>query len=482
MNTNTSRVTLLVFAVATLLVGVGLALTHPVYFSDVRYLGALLGIEITVVCLWYYDVIFFPLLIALFLWAGMNIPFSALGRTARWLILAVAAFAGLVMWMRDHRHTFKIFHLVALSCVLTALASAVVSADRTTSLLKGFSLFLLFLYGATGARLAIRGREVEFTQDVLVVCEIIAYFSAIAYLAIGWHVFGNPNSLGAVMGVVVTPLLFWGVLAAQNPTQRYRRLVALSLSGVLLYVAMSRASLLSAAIAVAVLCVSLRRQRLLVIGVFVVALFVASAAVINPESYNRFVESETSTILYKGKRDEGVLGSRRTPWQKTVEVIKEHPWLGSGFGTSYMEQLAQQRSVEVEPFSNGFYTKDGTNREHGNSYLALVEYMGLLGIVPFAILVLLVGQMIFRVCVWMRRTANPRHCAIPFAMVLLAGLVHATFEDWLTAVGYYLCVFFWTAVFWLKDMLPAPSPAPIRETSRVQPRTVSPCETLASHR
>jgi hypothetical protein len=147
-----------------------------------------------------------------------------------------------------------------------------------------------------------------------------------------------------------------------------------------------------------------------------------------------------------------------------------------------MEQLAQQRSVEVEPFSNGFYTKDGTNREHGNSYLALVEYMGLLGIVPFAILVLLVGQMIFRVCVWMRRTANPRHCAIPFAMVLLAGLVHATFEDWLTAVGYYLCVFFWTAVFWLKDMLPAPSPAPIRETSRVQPRTVSPCETLASHR
>jgi O-antigen ligase len=482
VNTNTSRVTLLFFAVATLLVGAGLALTHPGYFSDVRYLGALLGIEITVACLWYYDVIFFPLLIGLFLWAGMNIPFSALGRTARWLVLAVAAFAGLVMWIRDHRHTLEIFHVVALSCVLTALASAVASADRTTSLLKVLSLFLLFLYGATGARLAIRGREVEFTQDVLLVCEIIAYFSAIAYLAIGWHVFGNPNSLGAVMGVVVAPLLFWGVLVARNPTQRYRRLVALSLSGVLLYVAMSRASLLGAAIAVAVLCVSLRRQRLLLVGILVVALFIGSAAVIDPENYNRFVETETSTILYKGKREEGLLGSRRTPWQKTVEVIKEHPWLGSGFGTSYMGQFAKQGSIEVEPFSNGLYTKEGTNREHGNSYLALVEYVGLLGIVPFAILVLLLAQMIFRVCVWMRRTANPRHCAIPFAMVLLAGLVHATFEDWLTAVGYYLCVFFWTAAFWLRDMLPAPSQAPIRETSRVQPRTVSPYETLASHR
>jgi O-antigen ligase len=482
MNARSSRIAVSVVAGLGFLAVLVFAYVQPRSFSDFRYLGALLGLQVILVCLWYYDVIFFPLLMVLFLWAGMEVPFSTLGRTARWLALAVAAFAGFVIWMRDRRHTFGLFHLVALSCVVTAFASAIVSADPNTSLLKVLSLFLLFLYGATGARLAIRGREVEFAQNVLLVCEIIVYFSAMAYLGIGWHIFGNPNSLGAIMGVVVTPLLFWGVLVARNPTQRYRRLVALSLSGVLLYAAMSRASLLAAAIAVAVLCVSLRRQRLLVVGIFVVALLGATAAVVDPEHFNRFAETETSAILYKGKREEGVLGSRRTPWQHAVEVIKEHPWLGSGFGTSYMGQFAQQRRTEFDPSSGGLYTKVGTNREHGNSYLALAEYMGLLGIIPFAILVFLIAQMVFRICVWMRRTSNPHHCAIPFALVLLAGLVHATFEDWLAAVGYYLCVFFWTSAFWLRDMLPAPVPAPIRAPSRLHPRVACSYETIAQNR
>jgi hypothetical protein len=42
------------------------------------------------------------------------------------------------------------------------------------------------------------------------------------------------------------------------------------------------------------------------------------------------------------------------------------------------------------------------------------------------------------------------------AMVLMAGLVHAFFEDWLFAVGYHLCVFFWIMAFLLKDLLPSP--------------------------
>jgi O-antigen ligase len=479
MNASSSRIALPVVAGLGFLAVLVFAYLHPKYFSDFRYLGALLGFQAILACLWYYDVIFFPLLMALFLWAGIDIPLSTVGRTVRWFALAVAAFAGFVMWMRDHRHNFGLLHLVALSCVLTALASAIVSADSNTSLLKALSLFLLFLYGATGARLAIRNREVEFVQNVLLVCEITAYFSAIAYLGIGWHIFGNPNSLGAVMGVVVTPLLFWGVLVAQNPTQRYRRLVALTLAAVLLYVSVSRASVLAAAISVIVLCVSLRRQRLLLMGIFVAALFVAAAAVVDPEHFDRSLETEASTILYKGKSEEGMLGSRRTPWQQTVEVIKEHPWLGSGFGTSYLGRFAKQQSFESDPSSGGLHTKVGTNREHGNSYLALAEYMGLLGIVPFAILVFLVAQMVFRVFVWVRRTSNPYHCAIPFSMVLLAGLVHATFEDWLTAVGYYLCVFFWTAAFWLRDMLPVPVAARTRATFRAHPQVVRSYETIA---
>ena len=46
-------------------------------------------------------------------------------------------------------------------------------------------------------------------------------------------------------------------------------------------------------------------------------------------------------------------------------------------------------------------------------------------------------------------------------MVLAAGLIHAGFEDWLFAVGYYLSVFFWVLAFAFLDMLPSAAPAAV---------------------
>jgi hypothetical protein len=89
-----------------------------------------------------------------FCWAGMDLPFTGVAFTGRWFILAVAAVAGFVMWMRQTNHTYTSFHLVALFCVTAALVSAMVSADPATAVLKTLSLFLLFAYGAGGARLA----------------------------------------------------------------------------------------------------------------------------------------------------------------------------------------------------------------------------------------------------------------------------------------------------------------------------------------
>jgi hypothetical protein len=45
-------------------------------------------------------------------------------------------------------------------------------------------------------------------------------------------------------------------------------------------------------------------------------------------------------------------------------------------------------------------------------------------------------------------------------MVVVAGLIHAVFEDWLFAPGYYLCVFFWSLAFVFVDLAPwAPLPS-----------------------
>jgi hypothetical protein len=50
---------------------------------------------------------------------------------------------------------------------------------------------------------------------------------------------------------------------------------------------------------------------------------------------------------------------------------------------------------------------------------------------------------------------------VPVAMVLTAGLVHAAFEDWLFAVGYYLSVFFWVLAFAFLDILPSGAPSAV---------------------
>ena len=112
--------------------------------------------------------------------------------------------------------------MTALICVLSAVISALVSSYPQTAVLKALSLFLLFTYAATGARLAVAGREGKFFNGLLLGCELIAWGSVISYFIFRYPLFGNPNSLGAVVGVVVLPLLLWGTFISQQ-TNLHRR-------------------------------------------------------------------------------------------------------------------------------------------------------------------------------------------------------------------------------------------------------------------
>jgi hypothetical protein len=93
-------------------------------------------------------------------------------------------------------------------------------------------------------------------------------------------------------------------------------------------------------------------------------------------------------------------------------------------------------------------------REHGNSYLAIAEWTGLLGVVPFFVLVVMAGWNAGKVFRWLRQSNDMFSPAAPAAAIVAAGLFHAMFEDWMFAVGYYLCVFFWVMAFLLVDVLP----------------------------
>jgi O-antigen ligase len=423
-----------------------LAEARPGYFN-LTYMGGILLLEMVMVTVWHYEKAFFVVLMLTFLWAGTSLPLSSVGSGVRWVFLLVGALAGVVKWAgRERRQRFGAIHLVALLCVLSAAVSAMVSSRTQTSLLKTTSLCLLFLYGSFGARVAVAGRESAFFRGLLTAAEVTSYVSGLLYVVLHVELFGNPNSLGAVMGVVIVPVLLWGVLVTEDQYVRHRRTAALCLAAYLLYSSISRAGILACAIAFTVGCLAARREKLLIKGAFAVVLLGATIAVLQPAQYDALISSFTEDLLYKGKPEQGIFGSRRSPWQDTVDVIKESPWFGSGFGTDRLQGRVAPDSIVA--------TAIGSNREHGNSYLALLQYVGLLGVVPFVILLFMVLRMVSRVFGEIWRSRHPQHYAFPLALICLAGLVHAIFEDWLFAVGYYLNVFFWTSAFLLSDLQP----------------------------
>ena len=79
----------------------------------------------------------------------------------------------------------------------------------------------------------------------------------------------------------------------------------------------------------------------------------------------------------------------------------------------------------------------------------------MVGLLPFLMLMLVLLRKVVQTVVWMLRTGNPYHPAIPLAMVMVAGMIHAGLEDWLFAPGYYLCVFFWSMAFVFVDKAPS---------------------------
>lgn len=432
--------------------GLAAAIMNPALVSNTRYLSALVFLELIVASLWLYKDVFFLFLLLVFLWAGTGLPLREEMLIGRWVVLGVGAWAGVVVWLKGrHQHKFSTFHLVALFLALTAILSSTVSSAPRAAMLKGVSLFLLFLYASFGARAAFENQENRLLRILVYAFEYLTFASAIAYFVLRFEVFGNPNALGAVMGVVAIPILLWDVLTNQDKLFRTRRTLALILAGALLFRSLSRASILAAAVVVVLICLVLRERIFLARAAFVVVVALAFAGVVEPASFDRLVASVTSDVLYKGKTEQAVYASRERPWGQAVASLEQHPWFGSGFGTS---ENALDSSADA-------VASNGDHREQGSSYLALAVYLGFAGLLPFTILLILLGRKLVQTWLWVWRSGNFGHYCVPLASVVTAALIHAVFEDWLTAPGFYLCVLFWPFAFALIDFSPTPLTQPL---------------------
>jgi O-antigen ligase len=436
---------------AGIVIGVGLVLYffyhHLQYFGDISFLGGILLLEILIASLWKYDERFFVFLMVAFLWAGMHVPIQGAWTSGRWVVLAAGASIGYIIWTKNERRPFGSIHLIAFFCVCAAFVSATVSSYTKMASLKALSLALLFAYCCSGARLAVIGREERFIRGLVIGTEIAVYATAICYFGLGLPIWGNPNSLGAAMSIGCFPVLLWGWLTSEGLGRRFRRLTALLLCTYLVFFSMARAGLASLVVVTLVLCIGLRQYRLLTKAVALLLLVIAVTGMFSPETLDNSLGNLGDAVLYKGHKSEGLLASRRSPWETSIASIKEHPLFGTGYGTS---PTGEDPGLAFGKFSSS----SETVREHGSSYMTIAEWVGLLGVLPFLALLGLTIINLGRVCSWMRRTGELHNYAIPIAMIVLAGLVHANFEDWLFAIGSYPSVYFWVAAFMLADLAP----------------------------
>jgi len=431
-----------------------MAYSRSVYLTSPTFLGAFVVLELLLAAVCVYRRYFLGIVLFAFLAAGSNMPFGGgMWTAARWAFLAVGAMVGFFIILKERGCQFRAFHAFAIFALLAAIASSAASRYPGFALLKAASLVLLFLYAGSGGRLAAFTRENRFLSGLLISAEVYVVWVTGSHL-IGIEVMGNPNSLGAAMGVFASPVLLWGTMVASVSTVRLRRLLLYVAAMYLVFHSQSRAGILAAFLSSSILCLGLRKYKLFAQGVLVLVICAAAAAVWNPEAFSARISSLTSSVVYKDKDPElGLFASRQTPWQTAMDSIHKHFWFGSGFGTT-------DNGLDASSHLSKFSTTEGVSSENGSSYLAVFTWVGMLGILPFALLLFSLLGKVLRTFLWMLQTSNPFHPAIPLAMVVFAGFVNASFEDWLFAPGYYLCVFFWAMAFILVDVSPwAPMPS-----------------------
>ncbi len=435
------KIVVIAAAVLAVLALAYMAYSRPWYFTSQSDMAALIFLEFLLAAVWMYRRVFFAVVLGSFLLAGVNLPVGSGWNAARWVVLGVGALVGVILMARDRLHDFGLFHLVAFFAVLTGLTSAAVSQYPSVALLKVLSILLLFVYAATGARIAAIGRENSFFNGLLVGCEIFIGANAVFY-GLGIQAMGNPNSLGAITGIIGAPILLWGVLQGGNKAVFRRRLLLYGICIYLAFLSHARAGIAAALLSSAILCVVMRKYKLLIEGVTVLVIVLAATALFRPQA----ISYMTSSVVYKNQSD-NILASRISPWQTAMDNIHDHPWFGMGLGTT-----ANGGDADAE---QGSFASSGTvTAEHGSSYLAILAGVGIIGTIPFALMLCLVTSNIVRTIALARASGDVAYPGIVLAAVMIAGIVHATFEDWLLAPGNYLCVFFWSLAFVFNDLSP----------------------------
>jgi len=234
----------------------------------------------------------------------------------------------------------------------------------------------------------------------------------------------SPNSIGVVVGLFLPILL--GMRRSAASSLRWTHDLALGIAVVSLVLSQSRGGALAAAVGViayVLLDRTLDRTKAVVAG-FAVVLAGAAFLTMVPEARPGVLADLEQRFASRQPNSEGGSG-RVAAWDLAVEVWRERPVAGWGFGSA--DAVFGPRSVEIEQVFQG-------NNPH-NSYFNTLLELGLGGVI---ILVAAVAVPLVRA---VTRRREPFVAGL--AGAVCAGVTISMFESGLTAPGSFLGFAFW---------------------------------------
>ncbi len=366
------------------------------------------------------------------------VPFLA-GPSVRWISLVVVGVATAFVVVHRAVSLPRLLFFSLLSLWMYALLTATWSQNPNLTIAK-WAVFVMasavFLYGGVAIGRT-RAMANPFTPIApLLFAGIGASLLAVALNPSGSYVSGlfqghvdGPNMLGTTLALSTPWLILELHRVWHQPGKRAALIGLICVGATFLLMSRSRGAMLFTLVLLTVGILALPTTRR-TITVLCAVMLLLSSYVMFPD----FFATTAQTYVYKSSAR--VFETREDTFDLSLERAREGGNFGIGYGISSGESWEW----------NWELTSVGFGREKGSSQLALLEEMGVVGLVLYG---LLLGG-IFLVLVFEGRRARRVEGAtlLYYVMIgfVIASVAHSTFEAWFTSPGSPEACVFWAVV------------------------------------
>lgn len=378
----------------------------------------------------------FPLTIIAFMGSNVTYLSAIFSASVRWIFIVALGLQ--VIFSKEKKSLppalLVIVYLYTLWCLATAFWSEQFALSIMKSIAAAIVLFSCLFAGQTWA--ASRKDESQafdyltaFSMTTLAVAVLGYLFNPNAFSSYGMFqgYTYNSNVFGALAAIASTFFLWKAYLHREN-TKLLRLWVAIySVNFLAIIMSQSRSALLiTLCILSGLICVYSVRKIVTVL--FLLVFFMVTTFILFPALKDKII----SQIVYKHSTN--VLDTRVDVWGESLEGARAGGWIGGGFGVS----------IGSSDWEGGF-SANTYGREKGNSQLAVLEELGIIGFILYGGIILIILKELYAGY----KTAKSQDMKVAQALVfgaIVGMIIQSIFEGWWVALGSVDAVLFWSTL------------------------------------